>query len=138
MEATMVTEVFVLCDGANDSHGKLNILGAFDMIIAEAFPFVHPHCTIALRLRYDHNDSQESKVRIIIQGAATEPPLASIDAALQRPVSTNPTSTANLIVNINSLRFEKPGDYSIILQVNGLPAAITPFFVRSSSAGKVH
>src|SRR5574340_1505475 len=101
----MVAEVFVLCDGANDSHGKLNILGTFDMIIAETFPFVHPHCTIALRLRYDRKESQESKVRIVIQSAATEPPLASIDAALQRGVSDNPTSTANLIVNINSLRF---------------------------------
>lgn len=134
----MVTEVFVLCDGANDSHGKLNILGAFDMIVAETFPLVYPHCTLALRLRYDHKDGKESKVRLVIQGAAGDQPLASIDTVLQHAASANPTTAANLIVNINSLRFEKAGDYSIILQVDGLPAAITPLYVRAAQSSSVH
>ncbi len=128
----MVTELFVVCDGANDSHGKLNILGAFDMIVAGAFPFVHPHCSIVLRQRYDRTDSRESKIRLVIQTAAGDAVLASIDTTLQHAATGNPTSTGNLIVNVNALRFEKPGDYSIILQVDGMPAAITPLYVRAS------
>jgi hypothetical protein len=130
----MVTEVFVMCDGANDSHGKLNILGAFDMIVAGEFPFVHPHCTIALRLRYDHTDGQESVIRLILQNAAGDTVLTSIDTTIKRAASANPTASANLIVNINALRFEKPDDYSIMLQVDGMPAAIIPLYVRSSLA----
>lgn len=134
----MVTEVFVMCDGANDSHGKLNILGAFDSIVANEFPFVHPHCTFALRLRYDRSDGQESMIRLLLRNATGDAILASIDTTLKHGDFTNPTMTANLIVNFNSLRFEKPGDYSIILQVNGIPAAITPLYVRSSQPGSMH
>jgi len=130
----MVTEVFVMCDGANDSHGKLNILGAFDMIVAGEFPFVHPHCTIALRLRYDRTDSQESTIRLVLQNAAGDAVLTSIDTTVKRAASANPTASANLIVNINALRFEKPDDYSIMLQVDGMPAAIIPLYVRSTLA----
>ncbi|HEY6874132.1 MAG TPA: hypothetical protein VI298_15515 [Geobacteraceae bacterium] len=126
----MVTELFVICDAANDSHGKLNILGAFDMIVASEFPFVHPHCTIVLRQRYDRADSPECKVRLILCNAADDTVLASIDTVLQHGGTDNPTSTANLIVNINALRFESPGDYSVILQIDGMPAAITPLYVR--------
>ena len=128
----MVTEAFVLCDGANDSHGKLNILGAFDMIVAGEFPFVHAHCTIALRLRYDRTDGQESMIRLVLQNAAGDTVLTSIDTTVKRAASANPTASANLIVNINALRFEKPDDYSIMLQVDGMPAAIIPLYVRST------
>ncbi len=131
----MITELFVICDAANDSHGKLNILGAFDMIVANEFPFVHPHCAVVLRQRYDRTDRLESKIRLVIQHAAGDPVLASIDTVLQHGVTANPTSTANLIVNVNALRFEKPGDYTIILQVDGMPAAITPLYVRSAQTG---
>ncbi len=134
----MVTEVFVICDGANDSHGKLNILGAFDMILADDFPFIHPHCAVAVRLRYDKSDPQENKINLVLKGDADNSVLASIDTTLKQAVSHNPTSTANLIVHINSLRFENSGDYSIILKLDGLPAAITPLYVRSSRTGSAH
>ncbi|RQW77471.1 MAG: hypothetical protein EHM51_01715 [Geobacter sp.] len=131
----MVTEVFVICDAANDSHGKLNILGAFDTIVANEFPFVHPHCAIALRLRYDRKDSQESRIKLAIQNVAGDMVVTSIDTVVKRGTSSNPTSSANLIVNINSLRFEKPGEYSIVLHFEGMPAAIIPLYVRSAPAG---
>ncbi len=131
----MVTELFVICDGANDSHGKLNILGAFDMIVAGAFPFTHPHCAIALRQRYDRTDSLESTIRLVIQTAAGDAVLASIDTVVQHAVTDNPTSASNLIVNVNALRFEKPGDYSVVLLVDGMPAAITPLYIRASQGG---
>ena len=134
----MVTEVFVMCDGANDSHGKLNILGAFDTIASNDFPFVHPHFTIALRLRYDLVDKMEGKLKLVIQGVTGEPVLASVETAVNRGISPNPSSTANIIVNINSLRFEKPGDYSVILHVDGIPVGITPVYVRSSAGSSVH
>lgn len=133
----MVTEVFVMCDGANDSHGKLNILGAFDMIVADDFPFIHPHCAVAVRLRYA-TDEPEKKINLVLRSDADNVVLASVDTILKMGASLNPTATGNLIIHINSLRFEKPGDYSIILQVDGLPTAITPLYVRSSQTDSAH
>ena len=134
----MVHEVFVICDGANDSQGKLNILGAFDSIIAQEFPFVHPHCVFVLRLRIDHNDGRESAIRLILRHAAEETVLASVDTTLKHDSFPNPTMSANLIVNINALRFEKPGDYAFTLEINGMPAAIAPLYVRQAKSGSIH
>lgn len=134
----MVVEVFVMCDGANDSNGKLNILGAFDTIVSRHFPFAHPHCSLALRLRYSLTDPAESRIKLVIQGVTGEPVLAKIDTTVTPGPSPNPTSTANLIVNLNALHFENPGDYLIILHVDGTPTAITPIYVRSSQGSNAH
>jgi hypothetical protein len=134
----MITEAFVLCDGANDSHGKLNILGAFDTIVSQEFPFVHPHCTMALRLRYDHSDGIESRVKIDIKDQSGDDSLACIDTVIKHLASSTPSSTTNLIINLNALRFVKPGDYAVILQVNDIPAAITPLFIRQAQPDSVH
>ena len=134
----MVTEVFVMCDGANDSHGKLNILGAFDTIVSSEFPFTHPHCSIALRLRYSLTDRKESKIKLVIQGVTGEPVLANLDTTVTHGDSPNPTSTANLIVNLNSIRFEKAGDYSIMLYVDETPTAMIPVYIRSSQNNSIH
>ncbi len=128
----MTTEVFVICDGANDSHGKLNILGAFDTIVTAEFPFIHPHCTVALRLRYDSADAKDRAIKLDMQSASGDTLLASIDAVLKGDSSPNATATANLIFNINGLRFERPGDYSFVLKVDGMPTAVAPLYRRAS------
>jgi hypothetical protein len=133
----MITEIFVICDGANDSHGKLNVLGAFDTIVSAEFPFVHPHCTVALRLRYDTGNARDHQIKLELQSASGDLQLASVDATLKSGDSTNATATANLIVNINALRFDNPGDYSFILKMDGMPTAVAPLYVRTSQTGTI-
>ena len=128
----MITEVFVICDGANDSHGKLNILGAFDTIVASEFPFIHPHCTIAIRLRFDSAHAQDHKIKLDLQSSADDLLMASIDAVVKSNASPNATATANLIININALRFEKPGAYSFMLKIDGMPTAVAPLYIHTS------
>ena len=48
----MQVEMFSLCDAAAVEGGKLNILGAFDMIAAPKMPVVHPHCTVMFRFTF--------------------------------------------------------------------------------------
>ena len=38
----MNIQVAVLCDAATEENGKLNLLGAFDTIIAQQIPATHP------------------------------------------------------------------------------------------------
>ena len=133
----MIIEVFVICDGANDSHGKLNILGAFDTIVASEFPFIHPHCAIALRLRFDSANAQEHKIKLDLQSSSDDHLLASIDAVVKSSASPNATATANLIVNINALRFEKPGAYSFMLKIDGMPTGVAPLYVHASQPGTI-
>jgi hypothetical protein len=53
----MNTEILTICDAAVDYGGRLSILGAFDVIHAHRFPAVHPHCSVALRIRFDRIES---------------------------------------------------------------------------------
>jgi len=59
----MVVEVFVLCDAANDSSGKMNLLGAFNTINAQRLPARHPFCILAVRLRADRPEAGAIQVR---------------------------------------------------------------------------
>jgi len=58
----MHTELFVLCDAATDTLGKLNILGAFDAINAHQTPITHPMASIAARLRIERSDDGEHEL----------------------------------------------------------------------------
>ena len=60
----MDIEVFAICDAATESGGKLNILGAFDSLYGSKLPIVHPHCSIALRIRYSKIEEGQHTIRI--------------------------------------------------------------------------
>ena len=52
----MEVQVASLCDAAADYNGKLSLLGAFDTILVQNVPAVHPHCSVALRIVFRDTD----------------------------------------------------------------------------------
>jgi len=60
----MNIQVAVLCDAATEDNGKLNLLGAFDMIYAPQLPAVHPQCAVALRVTFMSGDEGDRKLRL--------------------------------------------------------------------------
>ena len=63
----MTIEILALCDASTSApEGKLNILGAFDTIHARKFPVKHPHCAIALRLRFSRLEEGDRRVKISV------------------------------------------------------------------------
>ena len=116
----MEIEVFALCDAATDYGGKLNILGAFDRIVARQFPVVHPHCAIALRVRFERIEEGEHPIRINIVDADGNSILPSVDGRIVVKFPDNIQSVCtNMVMNINGLKFESVGQYSIDLAING-------------------
>jgi len=116
----MEIEVFALCDAATDSSGKLNMLGAFDRIGGRQFPLVHPHCAIALRMRFDRIEEGNHRVKISLIDADGRAVIPGIDGniAIRFP-ETASSVCANMVLNMNGLKFEKPGQYSIELALDG-------------------
>ena len=50
----------VLCDAANLSDdGRLNVLGAFNVLYAEDFPHVHPAMSLALQFEVEPDDADQ-------------------------------------------------------------------------------
>lgn len=116
----MEVEIFALCDAATDSGGKLNILGAFDRITTRQFPAVHPHCAIALRVRFDRIEEGNHRVKINFVNADGKSVMPSVDGNIGVKFPPDVQSVcANMVLGINGLKFESLGQYSIDLAIDG-------------------
>ena len=127
----MNIQVAVLCDAATDDNGKLNLLGAFDTIYTQQLPAIHPQCSIALRLTFFSGDEGQHQLKLNFVDAdghsiANFPP-APIEVSLPEDMHFG---TRNFIVNIQQLKFDKPGLYSIDLTLDDQPQASIPLLVR--------
>lgn len=128
----MNIQVAVLCDAATDDNGKLNLLGAFDTIYTQQLPAVHPQCSIALRVTFFNGDEGQHSLRLNFvdaDGHSIMPNLPPIPVEVTLPEDMH-FGTRNFIVNIQQLKFENPGLYSIDVSLDGRPQASIPLLVR--------
>jgi hypothetical protein len=126
----MNIEVYSLCDAATNDLGKLNMLGAFDSILASQLPFIHPQCAIVLRIRFESIERGEHRVIVTfvdLDGRNIIPP-ANGTINVNFPDGQR-SGSANLILNIQRLKLEKYGEYSIDLAIDGRSEGSLPLFV---------
>ena len=127
----MQIEIFSICDAATIEGGKLNILGAFDTILASEAPVTHPHCTVALRFRFQSIEGNEHKISVKFVNADGEHVIPPANGVIKINFAKEQrTSSANLVLNLQGLKLAKFGEYSIDLTVNGKNIASLPFFVK--------
>jgi Family of unknown function (DUF6941) len=127
----MDIQIAVLCDAATDNNGKLNILGTFDTIYTSQLPAIHPQCSIALRMTFSKVEEGAHKVKLNFvdeDGHSVMPPI-EIPIEVQVPDETIFLSR-NFIVNIQKLKFEKEGLYSIDIAVDGRQEGNIPLLVK--------
>jgi len=127
----MHLEVFSLCDAATADTGKLNVLGAFDTIWCSRMPAVHPQCSIALRIRFGAIERGEHKISVNFvdtDGKHILPP-ANGTIKINFPKEQR-SGSSHLILNIQGLKLEKYGEYSIDLAIDGRSEASLPLFVK--------
>ena len=127
----MNIQVAVLCDAATDDNGKLNLLGAFDTIYTQQLPAVHPQCSIALRVTFGHEDEGQHKLGLNFVDADGR----SIMPGIPLPVEVvlpgdSHFGTRNFIVNIQQLKFDLPGLYSIDVSLDEKPQTSIPRLVK--------
>ncbi|MDD5120826.1 MAG: hypothetical protein PHR84_05905 [Candidatus Omnitrophica bacterium] len=126
----MNIEVYALCDAATNDFGKLNMLGAFDTIAAKDLPAVHPQCAIAMRIRFESIEKGEHKVTVTFVDFDGRDILNPAHAAINVNIPEGQRSgSANLIINIQRLKLDKYGEYSIDLAIDGRREGSLPLFV---------
>ncbi|MBF0121798.1 MAG: hypothetical protein HQL21_00135 [Candidatus Omnitrophica bacterium] len=127
----MVVEIFSLCDAATSENGKLNLLGAFDTIWVKQFPAVYPHCTVAIRIRFSSLEagSHRLDVRFMDEDGKNILPTAGGPLQITMPEGQRSVST-NLILNIQSLKLERPGEASLELSIDGQLIVSLSLFVK--------
>ena len=116
----METEIFTLCDFAQDAGGKLTIVGTFDQIGSATFPVVHPACSLACRLRFSEKESGSHDFKLKLVDAAGKNVIAPIEGNINVAIPPKiQYSAINIVGNLNQLKFEKEGRYSFELYVDG-------------------
>lgn len=133
----MDIQIAVLCDAATDSHGKLNILGTFDTIYTSQMPAVHPQCSIALRMTFNKAEEGKQNIKLNFVDEDGQPVMPSIPIAVEIAVPDDSIFVSrNFIINIQQLKFEKPGLYSIEITLNGREGGSIPLLVKQMPAKK--
>jgi hypothetical protein len=134
----MNIQVAVLCDAATDDNGKLNLLGAFDTIYTQQLPAVHPQCSIALRVTFSNEDEGSHKLRLNFVDADGRFIMPGIDLPVEVVLpGDSHFGTRNFIVNIQQLKFDLPGLYSIDISLDGKPHASIPLLVKHNPPAPV-
>jgi hypothetical protein len=128
----MKVEIFTLCDAATlDAGGKLNILGSFDRLNAREVPIVHPHCTLAIKLRFERVEEGQKRLRIAFVAQDGAAIMQNLDVTTEvRFQGDDPSATISVALNIQQLRLPKFDEYSIDLAVDGRQEASIPLFVK--------
>lgn len=127
----MDIQVAVLCDAATDSHGKLNILGTFDTIFTSQLPAVHPQCSIALRVTFGKIEEGKHQIRLSFVDEDGKPVMRGIEMAVDIMVPDDTIFLSrNFVVNIQQLKFEKPGLYAIEIAMDGRQEGSIPLLVK--------
>ena len=127
----MDIEILALCDAATDNGGKLNILGAFDSIVVNSVPAVHPQCSVALRIRFSRIEEGDHKLKINLVDEDGAEVIPGVDAAIKVTFQGDESSLAtNMVMNLQRLQLKKDGEYSIDLAIDGRHERSIPLVVR--------
>ena len=128
----MKTELFAACDYAADYAGKLTVVGIFDSLGAPQVPVLHPQLSVVAKLRFDDTEAGPKKVRFTLTDADGRDVLQPIEMPIVAPATPPETSSSvvNLVMSISAVKFERLGEHSLDLFVDGVPVASTPLFLR--------
>ena len=127
----MDIQIAILCDAATDTNGKLNILGTFDTIYTSQLPAVHPQCSIALRMTFSKVEEGTHKVKLNFVDEDGKLVMPSVDIPVDVAVPDDTIFISrNFIINIQQLKFDKPGQYAIDIAVDGRQETSIPLQVK--------
>ena len=128
----MEIEIFALCDAATQYGPRFNILGVFDVLHTKSFPLVYPQCSVALRIRFQQIEAGQHKIKINFVDEDGKEFMRSLDSGINVVFKGKQQSgVANLILNIQRLKIDKEGQYSIDLAIDGKFVRSLPIFVKS-------
>ncbi len=127
----MNIQVAVLCDAATDDNGKLNLLGSFDTIYAREMPAIHPQCAVALRVTFMAGDEGKRLLKVNFVDADGQSIMPSLDIPVEITLPDEMHfCTRNFILNIQQLKFDEPGLYSVDVSMDDQSQASIPLLVK--------
>ena len=132
----MDIEIFTLCDAAADYQGRLSILGVFDSIMTAQIPAIHPFCAVAIRIRFTMTEHGLHRLTLHIVDDDGNLLIPALEGPFSVEMPGNSQiASANLVLVLGQLKFEKYGEYAINLAIDGRQEASLPLWVRELPKG---
>jgi hypothetical protein len=126
----MKTELFTLCDFAQEQSGKLTIVGTFDTIVSRNFPCVHPQLSIAIRLRFDLWEFGAHSFKIETRDLDGDMCLESVTGQVSAKSVGNATAVSHLVYSISNLKLKASGIMNFILYIDEKEITSIPLYLR--------
>ncbi|MFO7534215.1 MAG: hypothetical protein R6X19_00780 [Kiritimatiellia bacterium] len=132
----MNIQIACLCDAATDYQGKLNLLGTFDTIFTRKLPAIHPSCAIVLRVIFSRMEVAKHRIRIDFVDEDGKAVIQALDLPFEIRMPPGSTSLSrNFIVNLQQIKLEKAGSYSVDVAINDRHEVSIPLTVRVVGEG---
>lgn len=129
----MKLELFCICDAATEAGGKLNILGAFDRIWSREAPIVYPHCSVAVRVRFNRIEEGPHRFRVTFADDDGKMILHPMESSIHIRFGNHEVSIPlNILVFIHQFKLPQFGDYTIDLAVDSQHLGSLPLSVRQA------
>ncbi len=120
----MQVTLAVLADAANvTAEGKLNVLGIFDRIRAEGYPWVHPQMFLVIRFRGDPADQGQTKTLQVQMRDEDGALMFGIQSELTIPENAGLRPSFDNVLGLAGLVIPRPGRYAFMVTINGQTAA---------------
>jgi hypothetical protein len=124
----------LFADAANLSQeGKLNILGVFDAVHVATFPSVHPRATLVVRLKGTPADVGIHSMGLRWLNARGEELWgSSAEITIGAPAGATGELDMPVVAAID-LPLDAPGDYAMLVELDGQQHAHVPLHVRGGT-----
>ena len=131
-ESFMIIQTAVICDAATDHQGKLNLLGAFDTISTMKMPAIHPQCSLALRVVFERIEEGQHLFKLKFVDDDGKPVIPQMEVPVVAAFAPDSNfATRNIIINIQNLKFDRAGSYSLEVAADNHHLISIPLSVRA-------
>lgn len=115
----MKIEVATICEAATEHGGRLNILGVQDVLFIGKTPWTQPQLCVVFRIRYSRIESGEQHLRMNFVDVDGHSLVPSFDANMHLDIVEGVESrVTNMILNLQNVKFENAGSYSLDIALN--------------------
>lgn len=129
----MKIQIFTLCDYAQSNSGKLTIVGTFNRIFADKFPFLYP-APIAVVAKLSSKEACNGMFSFTAVSPSGENILAPIrgEYSIKNPDNNYEEKSFDFCLAANNISFKEPGTYLFKFEADGLTATQELYLVPRS------
>ena len=127
-----------LCEAANASGNKLNLLGVFNEVLATKEPIQTPPYALATRIRFSKNEEGPKAIQLAIADSARGQPVFTVDVRAE--VHSKPdelSANIQIVGTLPPLSLPHFGEYAIQLLIDGRVEKSIPLNVKKIQGSQI-